>query len=229
MKNAPLKLGTCNFWIRRNNSGTTWTLVEIKVKTWKLHFFTKTCTLFHVSMAIQCQDVWRILIRRSVLTAGYTMRRCTVLLYLTCSWFVTGQGQGLLGCDVVKFGTQVKKFQKAPICSLYSRATSVTDIVRWGSKLNWYLQSRYSKSWFLEVSFRSNWCCKEFSSASERGRKNLFLCSLGRSTYYSVVILLYCYRKIICEVICEIVVKVNNGLAKLLSYFFVLTFLTHSL
>jgi len=33
--------------------------------------------IFYVFMAIQCQDLWRILVPRSVLTVGYTMRRCT--------------------------------------------------------------------------------------------------------------------------------------------------------
>ena len=73
------------------------------------------------------------------LMAGYTTQRCTVLLYLTSGLgSFTGQGQGLFGCDAVKFGTQVQTFQLTPICSLFSRKTSVTNIAGWYSTLNWY-------------------------------------------------------------------------------------------
>jgi hypothetical protein len=71
--------------------------------------------VFHVFMAVKCQDEWRILIRGSGVAGGCITRRCSLPLYLNSGiGFVTGQGQGVLGCDAVKSGRRVHTFKKAP-------------------------------------------------------------------------------------------------------------------
>jgi len=47
--------------------------------------------------------------------------------------------------------------------------------------------------------------------------------------YYIVVILLYCCRELFVRVSGGLLIRINSRLAKLFSYFFVLTFLTKSL